>query len=95
MDLSKIIGELKVELQVLDTAIASMEELARVQNLAEMGSRPVIPSETDSQPAPTAEQPQERKRKRGRPRKEVSAAGPEESEPMEPEAPNAGDDVNS
>ena len=69
MDLAKIIAELRVELQCLDTAIASMEELARVQNVLESSTRPELPSgmppgEPESAPV---------KRRRGRPPKHAPA----------------------
>ena len=73
MDLAKIIIELRAELQCLDTAIASIEELARVQNIAEAHVRP--PSESDpvgSDPVPPEPVPENTppvKRRRGRPRK--------------------------
>jgi hypothetical protein len=68
MDLAKIIAELRVELQCLDTAIASIEELARAQNIAEADFRPARegergPTEPDPDDIPPV------KRRRGRPRK--------------------------
>ena len=50
MDLAKSIAELRVELQCLDTAIASIAELARVQNLNEGGVRPATNPEAESAP---------------------------------------------
>jgi len=86
MDLAKIIGELRVELQCLDTAIASMEELARVQNVSDLEGRTTISSAPDPEPATPAEQPLQGKRRRGRPRKDASAAR------LEPPAPTAPED---
>ena len=72
MDLAKIIGELRLELQCLEAAIASMEELARVQNL-------VNESGEDTQPDPPPPgEPPVAKRRRGRPRKSQEASSPEE-----------------
>jgi hypothetical protein len=65
MDLAKIIGELRLQLQCLDAAIASMEELARVQNIPDSGAREEVPAATDA----SAEEPPPAKRRRGRPRK--------------------------
>jgi hypothetical protein len=68
MDLAKMIIELRAELQCLNTAIASIEELARVQNVADSNIRP--PSETE--PVPPEPDPGNAppvKRRRGRPRK--------------------------
>jgi hypothetical protein len=65
MDLTKIIGELRAELQCLNAAIASMEELARVQSLPDTGENQTVSCE----PVATVETPQIEKRRRGRPRK--------------------------
>jgi len=65
MDLAKIIGELRAELQCLDVAITSMEELARVQNLPDSEVRQILASPPD--PGNQEEAPV--KRGRGRPRK--------------------------
>jgi hypothetical protein len=70
MDLAKIISELKVQLQYLDVAIASMEELARVQNVLDSGGRQVVVPDPD----PTPETPPPVKRGRGRPRKNPAPA---------------------
>src|SRR5215469_15689623 len=87
MDLSKIITELRMELECLNTAIASMEELARVQNLVDAGDQPTPPSgpgriagepgqsETPQDAAPV-------KRPRGRPRKHPVASTEEAPKPM-------------
>jgi len=64
MDLANIIGELKLELQCIDAAIVSMEQLAHVQNIAIPDARKEAP--TDPEPA-QSEPPV--KRGRGRPRK--------------------------
>jgi len=68
MNLAKIIGELRAELQCLNTAITSMEELARVQKAADSGDRPAdpLPSETPADGAPPV------KRGRGRPPKNAA-----------------------
>jgi hypothetical protein len=65
MDLGKIIAQLKTELQCLDAVIASMEALARVQDLAGSAPGDVLPSEP-----PPDEEPLPPKKRRGRPRKE-------------------------
>ena len=67
MDLAKIIGELRLELQCLDAAIASVEELARVQKLSgsAAGNETPVVDESAVGDAP----PQPLKRPRGRPRK--------------------------
>jgi hypothetical protein len=73
MDLAKIIAELRMELQCLDTAITSMEELARAQNVADADIRPVTPP--DNEPDPNDAGPQNvppMKRGRGRPRKNAA-----------------------
>jgi hypothetical protein len=61
MDLAKIIDELRLELQCVDSAIASMEELIRLQAL----HAPEAPA--TSLPEPAADPAV--KRGRGRPRK--------------------------
>jgi hypothetical protein len=69
MDLAKIIVELRTELQCLDTAIASIEELARVQNIAEAHIRPVTEEAGPTPPKPGPDNSPPMKRRRGRPRK--------------------------
>jgi hypothetical protein len=69
MDLAKIIVELRAELQCLDTAIASMEELARVQNIAEAHVHPTSGEAGSVPPEPGPENSPPVKRRRGRPRK--------------------------
>ena len=70
MDLAKIIAELRAELQCLDGAIASIEELARVQNMADGEIRTAASSEPESgPPEPGPENAPPVKRGRGRPRK--------------------------
>lgn len=64
MDLGKIIAQLRTELQCLDTVIASIEELARVQSLAEAGVGEAVPSGVE----PEKDLPPEKPR-RGRLRK--------------------------
>ena len=88
MDLAKIIGELKLELQCLDAAITSMEDLARFQNI-KLPDALTHPS-ADPEPAPLDPPPV--KRPRGRPRKNpapVTGTAPEpqasgQSEPGDP-----------
>jgi len=76
MNLAKIIGELRAELQCLNTAITSMEELARVQNAADLEERPV-----DSTPVePSTDGTPPVKRRRGRPPKNATPV-PETVEP--------------
>jgi hypothetical protein len=82
MDLAKIIGELKLELECLDTAIASMEELARVQSIADTGVRPLAPAET----LPESEDPPPAKRRRGRPSKNAEPVPDETPNHMSPES---------
>ena len=71
MDLAKIISGLRLELQCLNTAIASIEELARVQNVVEAESfqsdLPAGGGPVTGQPAVEGAVPV--KRGRGRPRK--------------------------
>jgi hypothetical protein len=76
MDLAKIIAEMRLELQCLETAIASIEELARVQNVLtdELLGAPI---QTDEEGAPV-------KRPRGRPRKNP----PMDSAPAQPNDPS-------
>ena len=88
MDLAKIIADLRVELQCLNTAIASMEELARVQSHLDSGNHPTTPnagpsdvSEPPGDPSPPV------KRGRGRPRK-VRASDPA-AQPMPPASEQA------
>ena len=68
MKLAKIIGELRVELRCLDTAIASLEELKRVQAALDSGAGQEAPPD----PEPDAGGPPPVKRKRGRPRKNTA-----------------------
>jgi hypothetical protein len=68
MDLAKIIAELKMELQCLETAIASVERLARVQNVADVSALTGIPAESKP-PESGPGGPVPVKRRRGRPRK--------------------------
>ena len=83
MDLAKSIAELRVELQCLDTAIASIEELARVQNLTFAGVRPATTSEAEPvAPEAVPEDAAPVKRGRGRPRKNPAPAVGETSQPM-------------
>ena len=71
MDLAKIIGELRLELECVVSAIASMEELARVKSLSQPGARQAQPTDlapsTDIPELETGAEPV--KRRRGRPRK--------------------------
>ena len=71
MDLAKIIGELRLELECVVSAIASIEELARVKNLSQQGARQVQPTDPETSPkTPELEAGAEPvKRGRGRPRK--------------------------
>jgi hypothetical protein len=69
MDLAKIIIELRAELQCLDSAIASIEELARVQNIAEAHIHPSSEETGPVPPDPGPENVPPAKRRRGRPRK--------------------------
>jgi hypothetical protein len=72
MDLAKIIGELRSELQCFDAAIAAVEELARFQNVAvSAAAHPKIAANPEP---PSAEAPPV-KRGRGRPRKNIAPAG--------------------
>jgi hypothetical protein len=88
MDLAKIIAELKVELQCLDAVIVSIEELARVQNLADEGVRPATSSDDEPVPpglVPPKTVPEDAarvKRRRGRPRKNAAPAVGEPPEPV-------------
>jgi len=80
MDLSKIISELRTELKCLQEAIASMEELARVQNVPEPG-KPVTPPD----PQPVMEPGGVPiKRGRGRPRKHQPTQFSEQPKAMAP-----------
>jgi hypothetical protein len=83
MDLSKIIGELRLELQALNAAIVSMEELARVQSLPE----PVAGEATQPDPNPPGPESPMAKRRRGRP--------PKQAPPPIEEAPSSGSDDSS
>ena len=76
MDLAKIISELRVELQAVEAAIASMETLARTQLAPPAAVRRTAP-------APVV------KKRRGRPRKKKAAQTPvaEMAEDSRPEAP--------
>jgi hypothetical protein len=98
MDLAKIIAEMRVELQCLDTAIASIEELARVQNIPvpdavhaepseEPGESPASPSESDD-PPPV-------KRPRGRPRKDQPSDASQAPQPMGAESVRSDDPAAS
>jgi hypothetical protein len=77
MDLAKIIGELRQELQCLEAAIASMEELARVQNVPILALKPA-PQGPEVDP----DDPPPGKVRRGRARK--SEPGVEET-PLQPD----------
>jgi hypothetical protein len=71
MDLAKIIADLRFELQTINTAIDSLEPLARIANAG--GSEP-----RRGNPAtkPSSEEPAPVKRPRGRPRKYPLPAAP-------------------
>jgi hypothetical protein len=71
MDLAKIIGELRLELECVVSAIASMEELARVKSLSKPGARQAqLPDPSATLRITDAEAGGEPlKRRRGRPRK--------------------------
>ena len=72
MDLGKIIAQLRSELQCLDTVIASMEELARVQKLTDGENT----EEAALDAAPDTPEPP--KQRRGRPRRgDTQLSGPE------------------
>ena len=74
MDLAKILAELRLELQCLDTAIESVEKLARVQNIADVDAIPE--TAVEAQPGPPEPAPEGAvpvKRRRGRPRKEEAS----------------------
>ena len=88
MDLAKIIGNLRVELQYLDAAIASMEQLARAQGYPDSSSR----SEAPSDPQPPGEDAPPLKRRRGRPRKNPLPAT-EEAPRAESSGPAASDET--
>jgi hypothetical protein len=90
MNLAKIIGELRLELQCLNTAIASMEELARVQSLSESTGREF--AQPDATPPPSGDEPPPAKRRRGRPPKNVSQASEESPQPVAPASAPAGDE---
>jgi hypothetical protein len=82
MDLAKIIGDLKLELKCLDVAIASMEELARIQNI----SVPSPVQTTPSTPLPAMQEPPPLKRGRGRPRKYAAPFAAVEPQTVAPES---------
>ena len=63
MDLAKIIADLRTELACLNSAIVSMEQLARVQSKPDSGTAPSIPESGQSETGAPV------KRRRGRPRK--------------------------
>jgi len=87
MNLAKIIGELRAELQCLNTAITSMEELARVQSAADSEDRPVNPPPAE----PSADATPPVKRRRGRPPK-VAAPVQETVAPTPPTPVPTSDD---
>ena len=103
MDLAKIIAELRLELQCLDAAIASVAELARVQNLSDEGVRPGTPPEPPEPfppeplpPEPVTEGAAPVKRRRGRPRKNAASAVAETPQPKGPgSAQSSGDSTAS
>ncbi len=91
MDLAKIIAELRAELQSFDTAIASIEELARLQNLYDADIPADIQSELKAAPpGPDPEDPAPVKRRRGRPRKIEPRESGETPPPKEPGAADSG-----
>jgi len=63
MDLAKIIADLRTELACLNSAIASMEQLARVHGAPDSGKAPSIPESGQPETGVPV------KRRRGRPRK--------------------------
>ncbi len=70
MDLSKIIAELREELQCFDAAITSIEELARVQKMKDAAARMDSPREPERVlTEPEVHDAPPAKRRRGRPRK--------------------------
>jgi hypothetical protein len=86
MNLAKIIADLRLELQCLSTAIASMEELARVQSLSESAVRELA----QPNPEPTGDdEPPPVKRRRGRPPKNASQADSPEGHAAPQPAPSA------
>jgi len=92
MDLAKIIAELRVELQCLNTAIASIEELARVQNIADGEAPPPSPRETERGPTePGPENSPPEKRRRGRPRKSEAQGPADAAQPIVPDSAQATD----
>jgi hypothetical protein len=88
MDLVKIIGDLKAELQCLDAAIASMEELVRVQGLTDSA----VPRAIEIAATPVPPAPGPGKRGRGRPRKNPLPPVEESPSPIEPGSQPASDD---
>lgn len=98
MDLAKIIAELRLELQCLDAAIASIEELARVQNVGGADLPPATASKPESAPPePEPEGVAPVKRRRGRPRKQDAPDTGEPSKSMGPGSAtsNGGDSTAS
>jgi len=71
MDLAKIIADLRFELQTMNTAIASLESLERIQEAADSA-----PRRGNSASKPSSEEPAPVKRPRGRPRKYPLPAAP-------------------
>ena len=91
MDLAKIIAEMKVELQCLDTAISSIEELARLQNaLPPDGAPPTPPGGGPAGQATEAAAPA--RRPRGRPRKNPPTPGESSTSGDGDSSPEASDD---
>lgn len=96
MDLAKIIAELRVELQYFDTAIASIEELARIQTLRESGVPAGTPGAPEAAtPGPELQDPAPVKRRRGRPRKDAPREAGEVPQPMRAGSESSGDSTAS
>jgi hypothetical protein len=88
MDLAKIIGELKLELQCLDAAIAAMVDLVRVQGLHVPEAREKVVPLSSPPPLPSPQV----KRGRGRPRKYAAPMVEPSPPPMASETPESSDD---
>lgn len=71
MDLAKIIADLRLELQTMNMAIASLEALARIQKVPGSAPRHAVAASDRS-----AREPAPAKRPRGRPRKNPLPVNP-------------------